>query len=179
MENENFSYAGFWKRFLAYIIDQIILSVINTVIFLPLFIFLFGAGIFSLEGWEEFDGNYSTSFALQEYSDEFYIAFLSIFIGAIIFFSLLSIVIQWLYFALMESSVRKATLGKMALGIIVVDYSGNRITFGQATGRYFGKILSGLILYIGFIMAGFTEKKQALHDMLANCLVINAGHDLN
>ncbi|MFC2133484.1 RDD family protein [Bacteroidota bacterium] len=179
MENENFSYAGFWKRFLAYIIDQIILSIVNTVLFVPLFLLLIGAGIFTFEGLEEFDGIYTTSFVLQEYSDEFYFAFLSVFIVAIIFFSILSMIIQWLYFALMESSARKATLGKMALGIIVVDYSGNRITFGQATGRYFGKIISGLIFYIGFIMAGFTEKKQALHDMLASCLVINSSHNLN
>ncbi len=80
---------------------------------------------------------------------------------------------QWLYFALMESSVKQGTLGKMALGIIVTDANGNRISFGRATGRYFGKIISGAILCIGYIMAGFTEKKQALHDMIAGCLVVN------
>lgn len=79
---------------------------------------------------------------------------------------------QWLYFALMESSSRQATLGKMALGIRVTDLNGNRIGFGKATGRYFGKILSGLILGIGFLMAAFTERKQALHDMLAGTLVV-------
>lgn len=79
----------------------------------------------------------------------------------------------WLYFALMESSVKQATLGKMALGIIVTDADGNRVGFGRATGRHFGKILSGLILSIGFIMAAFTERKQGLHDLLASTLVIN------
>ena len=64
------------------------------------------------------------------------------------------------------------TVGKMVLNLRVVDLAGNQITFGRATGRFFGKILSGLILNIGYIMAGFTEKKQALHDMLAGCLVI-------
>jgi uncharacterized RDD family membrane protein YckC len=72
----------------------------------------------------------------------------------------------------MESSVKQATLGKLAIGIIVTDLQGSRITFGRATGRYFGKILSSLILSIGYIMAGFTEKKQALHDMIAGCLVV-------
>jgi len=171
MEENNFSYAGFWKRFIAHVIDQIILSIINTVLFIPLFLVLIGAGVFSMEGWEEFG---TTTVALQEHSDEFYFAFFSIFIIAIIFFAALLIILQWLYYALMESSIRQATLGKLALGIKVVDYSGNRISFGKATGRYFGKIISGLIFYIGFIMAGFTDRKQALHDMLAGCLVINA-----
>ncbi|MCI0556277.1 MAG: RDD family protein, partial [Anaerolineae bacterium] len=62
---------------------------------------------------------------------------------------------------------------KMALGIVVTDMNGNRISFGRATGRYFGKILSGLIIYIGYIMVAFTEKKQGLHDMMASCLVLN------
>jgi uncharacterized RDD family membrane protein YckC len=81
-------------------------------------------------------------------------------------------VAQWLYFALMESSSKQATLGKMAIGIRVTDLNGNRIGFGKATGRYFAKILSALILGIGFLMAAFTEKKQALHDMLAGTLVV-------
>ena len=81
-------------------------------------------------------------------------------------------IVNWLYWAVMESSSGKATLGKMALGIIVTDYEGKRISFIRATGRYFAKIISALILLIGFIMAGFTEKKQALHDMIAGTLVV-------
>jgi len=81
--------------------------------------------------------------------------------------------VWWLYYALMESSGRQATLGKMALGIKVVDRQGGRISFARATGRYFAKILSGLILMIGYLMAGFTSRKQALHDMVAGCLVVN------
>jgi uncharacterized RDD family membrane protein YckC len=49
---------------------------------------------------------------------------------------------------------------------------GNQVSFGRATGRYFGKIISGMIFMIGYILAGLTEKKQALHDIIANCLVI-------
>ncbi|MBX2930090.1 MAG: RDD family protein [Saprospiraceae bacterium] len=76
------------------------------------------------------------------------------------------------YFIYLESSEKQATFGKQAVGIIVTDMDGNRITGGQAAGRYFGKIVSGLILLIGFMMAGFTDKKQALHDIMANTLVV-------
>jgi uncharacterized RDD family membrane protein YckC len=83
-----------------------------------------------------------------------------------------SMVFGWLYYALMESSVKQATLGKMLIGIKVTDLDGNRIPFGKATARHFSKIISGLILFIGYIMAGFTEKKQALHDIIAGTLVV-------
>jgi uncharacterized RDD family membrane protein YckC len=77
----------------------------------------------------------------------------------------------WLYEALMESSSYQATIGKMVLGMKVTDLYGNRISFGRATGRHFAKILSGMILCIGFIMVGLTERKQGLHDLLAGTLV--------
>jgi uncharacterized RDD family membrane protein YckC len=73
----------------------------------------------------------------------------------------------------MMESMKGATIGKMALGIKVTDLNGERITFGRATGRYFGKILSGLTLCIGYIIAGFSQQKQALHDILAKTLVVN------
>ena len=81
----------------------------------------------------------------------------------------------WLYFALQESSAAQATVGKRALGIRVTDLNGSRLTFGKATGRFFGKAVTGLIPFgIGWIMAGFTERKQALHDMIAGTLVVRA-----
>jgi len=83
------------------------------------------------------------------------------------------VVAGWLYFSLMESSAYQATLGKMALGIKVTDMQGKRLSFGRATGRYFGKILSGIILCIGYLMVAWTAKKQGLHDILAETLVIN------
>ncbi len=82
------------------------------------------------------------------------------------------IVLNWLYYTLLESSSRQATLGKMALGIVVTDLEGNRISFARANGRYWGKLVSAIILLIGFIMAGFTRKKQALHDIMAGTLVV-------
>ena len=78
----------------------------------------------------------------------------------------------WLYFALQESSPAGATLGKRAMGLRVVDLGGGRISLARATGRYFAKWLSALPLGLGFLMAAFTEKKQALHDILAGTLVV-------
>jgi uncharacterized RDD family membrane protein YckC len=79
---------------------------------------------------------------------------------------------SWLYFAAFESSPWQATPGKKVLGLRVTDLEGKRLSFIRASGRYFGKIISWLLFGIGFVMAGFTEKKQALHDMLAGCLVL-------
>jgi uncharacterized RDD family membrane protein YckC len=81
---------------------------------------------------------------------------------------------NWIYEAALESSSYQATLGKMALGLKVTDLEGRRISFARATGRHFAKILSGLMFFIGFIMAGFTQRKQALHDMIAGTLVVRA-----
>ena len=79
----------------------------------------------------------------------------------------------WIYFSSFESSNKQATLGKMALGIKVTDLEGHRIGFGKASGRYFGKFLSTLIIFIGYIMVAFTKRKQGLHDIMASCLVVN------
>ena len=155
------SYAGFWKRFAAYCIDAIILGVAAWLLLLPIL------GVIGLGMADSMD--------LQsgEMSEEATQGMIATFIGAYFSFLAVLTIASWLYFALMESSAKQATLGKMALSIIVTDVNGNRLTFGRATGRYFGKIISGLILYIGFLMAAFTEKKQALHDIIAGSLVVN------
>lgn len=155
------TYAGFWKRFAAYLIDGIILGVVSWLIFIPILAAI-GIGASSME--------YSEEMMMDEEAAAGMAAMLA---GGMMMIVFVSAAAGWLYFALMESSSKQGTLGKMALGIIVTDVNGNRLTFGRATGRYFGKILSGLIFYIGFIMAAFTEKKQALHDMIAGCLVVN------
>ena len=87
--------------------------------------------------------------------------------------AVLGVLLGWVYFAVMESSPTQGTLGKMALGMRVTDLNGHRVGFGRATGRYFAKIVSAIILYVGFLIAAFTEKKQALHDMIAGCLVLD------
>lgn len=84
----------------------------------------------------------------------------------------IALVAVWLYYALLESSSKQATLGKLAIGIVVTDLNVGRISFGRASGRYWGKIISAIILLIGFIMAGFTQKKQGLHDIMAETLVV-------
>jgi len=91
--------------------------------------------------------------------------------GLLIVIYLMFFVLVYGYFTVMESSAKQATLGKMAVGIKVGDERGNRITTMNALGRALGKILSGLILYIGYIMVGFDSKKQGLHDKLANTVV--------
>jgi uncharacterized RDD family membrane protein YckC len=83
---------------------------------------------------------------------------------------LIGLAAGWLYYALLESSARQATLGKRAVGIVVSDLNGRRVSFGRATGRFFGKTVSS-ILMAGYIMAAFTEKKQGLHDMMAGTVV--------
>lgn len=85
---------------------------------------------------------------------------------------LLLFVIAWLYFALMESSKYQATLGKKLMKIKVVDLNGERISFSKATGRFFGKLLSRLLLGLGFLMMLFTKKRQCLHDKMTATVVI-------
>jgi uncharacterized RDD family membrane protein YckC len=153
------AYAGFWLRFVAIIIDDIILRVILGI---PALVLIGGTGFFSLMR-ARLEGGASPDELLPEAMSM---------AGMIGLFLMLSLIGQWLYFALMESSSWQATLGKKALGLVVTDMSGRRISFARATGRYFGKIVSGLTLLIGFIMAGFTERKQALHDMIASTLVL-------
>lgn len=156
MDQTGVSYAGFWKRFVAYIIDDLVLSAAGFIVVVFIGI-LFGISFLSA-----FSGDEESRAA----------GFIAI-AGAIVLAGIALMVITWLYYALMESSANQGTLGKMALGIKVTDLEGNRVSFGKATGRYFGKIVSAMIVYVGFIMAGFTEKKQALHDIMAGCLVVN------
>lgn len=89
---------------------------------------------------------------------------------------ILSIIGTWLYHALFESSPLRATLGKKCCGLRVVTTDGHRISFGRASGRFAGKLLSALVLGIGFMMAGWTKRKQALHDLMSNCLVLKKHH---
>ena len=143
------AYAGFWLRLVAWIIDAIILGFAGAAIFFP----LFSANIhtFSRENpWE-----FYTSFSRPHVA-----------------INLLEMMLNWIYHASLESSVWQATLGKKVLGLKVTDLAGNRVTFARASGRFFGMLVSSFTLGIGFLMAGFTARKQALHDILAGCLVI-------
>ena len=84
----------------------------------------------------------------------------------------LTIFVVWLYYAFFEASAWQATPGKRILNLYVTDVHGRPITFARATLRYFGKMISGLTFMVGYVVAGFTEKKQALHDIIANTLVM-------
>lgn len=159
------AYAGFWWRFLAYLIDDIILSFATFIIFVPIWAVM-GFSLFRMANWGNTDWDFESGVDPGTWG------FIGSMVGLAILTGILSVALNWLYFSLMESSKYQATLGKMAVGARVTDLEGNRICFARATGRYFGKIISGMILMIGYIMAGFTEKKQALHDMIANTLVI-------
>ena len=92
-----------------------------------------------------------------------------------VIYNILVIFVTWVYYANSESGSHQATFGKRALGLKVCDESGNRLTFGRASGRFFGKFISGLILGIGFLMVAFTKQKQGLHDQMAKALVIRTG----
>jgi uncharacterized RDD family membrane protein YckC len=135
-------HAGFWRRCAAYVIDYFLTFIASYALG-----FLAGIALVALQGVE--------GMAIAPM------------VGG-----LLGLIFGWLYFAMQESSARQATLGKLAMGIKVTDGQGRRIGFGRATGRFFGKLLSGLIFAIGFMLAGWTARKQALHDMLANTLVV-------
>jgi len=129
------SYAGFWKRVAATLLDGIIVGIPLAIILVILF-----------------PGDDLTT-TLQSTG--------------------VSFAIQLLYKSLMESSAKQGTLGKMIVGIQVTDLFGQRISFGRAVGRYFASMLSSLTLMIGYMLAGWTSRKQALHDMIAGTLVID------
>lgn len=82
-----------------------------------------------------------------------------------------NIVVAWWYVAFFESSGSRATPGKMCFSIYVSDSHGEQITFARASIRHFFKCISWFTLLVGFLMSAFTPQKQALHDMLAGCLV--------
>jgi uncharacterized RDD family membrane protein YckC len=155
----NVTYAGFWLRFVAAIIDGFIIGLALAIVTIPLFFLMGGAAIVTSFGQR-----------LSERPDP---AAIGALISLYVVFGGLWLLGQWLYFAYLESGEKQGTWGKQMLGLYVTDLAGNRISFGRASGRFFAKIITGLIpLGIGYIMAGITERKQALHDMIASCLVL-------
>jgi uncharacterized RDD family membrane protein YckC len=152
------NYAGFWLRFVAAIIDGIIINIINWLILAPILASMGIAtgGMFPGMGGDEFDPAQ-------------FVAALSAMIGVAWF---VKTVVDILYHSFMESSKFQGSIGKLALGLKVTDTSGAKLDLVKALIRNFCKIISGAILLIGYIMAGFTDKKQALHDMIASTLVV-------
>jgi len=87
-------------------------------------------------------------------------------------YGIVLIVIPWLYFAGFESSRSQATPGKLLMHIVVTDMTGNKPTFACVTLRHFAKFVSALVIFIGFLMIGLTQRRQGLHDRIAGCLVL-------
>lgn len=146
--------AGFLRRWAAIFLDNVIVVVAFYAVLMLLSVFLV-AGLGTI-------GDIGKGGA----ADALLMGF-----GMMIY--LLYFLIAGLYYALMESSANQATLGKMAAGIKVVDLHGRRLSFAHALGRWFAAALSYLTLWIGFFMAGFTERKRALHDFVASTQVVD------
>jgi len=138
-----FKYAGFWMRLLAWIVDLIVIVIISSIIG-----FILGA----------LGGTFN-----------FYYTFLE---GNDLFWRIFGIVVAWLYFSILECSKLQATFGKKLLRMKVTDMNAEKVSFKIATVRYFSKILSGIILGIGYLMIGFTKNKQGLHDKIAQTIVL-------
>ncbi len=137
---------GFWWRFLARFVDGIIISV--AFYFMSLIISVVGGSMAESE--------------------------IGIMILGLVFLVAM-VSCGWLYHSLMETSTYQGSVGKIICGIKVTDMNGQRISFGRATGRYFGKILSSLLLCIGYLMCIWTEQKQCLHDRMSGCLLFRKG----
>ncbi len=138
----DFRYAGFWLRLVSAFIDGGILLILVWILS-----FVFGVSITS----PSHTGDDFTIFRL---------------------FELACIFIAWVYFAVMESSLPQATVGKLFLGIYVTDIDGDRLTFTKASIRYWLKYVTIFTLLIGFMISAFTRKKQTVHDMIVKSLVL-------
>jgi len=149
------NYASFGRRFVALLIDGIIIGIMQAIVIAP---FLGMIGFGAVQNVEN----------LENMSDQQAMGVM----GASAVLQVVSLVVSGAYFTFMHSSEKQASIGKMVMGIKVTDMNGNRITRQAAFIRFIGTLVSGAILCIGYIMAAFTEKKQALHDMIANTLVL-------
>lgn len=144
-------YSGFWIRVGAYLIDALILAFAGAVV---------GGIVGVVMGVGMAAGGSAES---------------DIVASANLVGNAIGLVMGMLYFTLMESSARRGTIGKIAVGIEVSDEQGRQLSFGRALGRYFAKFVSAIIMGIGYLMVGWTERKQGLHDMIAGTLVTRKG----
>ncbi len=161
-------YASFFKRFIAHLVDVFLANLLTALLVIPVALMFVSGGILSrfllLQPWDLGSGT-DPEEILELIVEMIPVPFVVMWI--VIFASL-----YWLYFAIFESSPRQATPGKMMLGIFVTDIYGRRISFLRALGRTLGKVLSKAFCYLGYILALFTDRSQAFHDLLANTLVL-------
>jgi uncharacterized RDD family membrane protein YckC len=139
--------AGFWYRLLASLIDTVLSYIAMMIIVLPVG-YLIGVSMAGSATQQELEA-----------------------IGGM-FGGVIGVVIGWLWFTLPESSGWQASVGKKIVGLKVTNEHGHRISFGKANARYWSKLLSALILMIGFLMVAFTKRKQGLHDKIAKTYVV-------
>jgi len=144
-------YAGFWLRAIAYFLDSFLLGIPMEFVLSPL-LKSNHVGTSVQDLWRFYSSGSRQAIA----------------------FSLLVQLFNWLWFAAFESSGWQATPGKRILGLRVTDLNGSRVSFARASGRFFGKYISVCTFLVGFLMAGYTQRKQALHDKIAKCLVVRA-----
>jgi len=142
-------YAGFWRRFIAALIDGVILTFLYAGIVIGVSLALGTTTALSLA--DSLKGTGGITMAL-------------------------SLLVLVLYHPLFEASKMQGSLGKHFVGIFVTDVDGRRIGFGRALMRNLAKITSSLLLFIGYLMIAFTKRKQGLHDMIAGCLVLRQEH---
>ena len=148
------TYAGLWRRMLAAALDGVILSAGG----------LMAGGLLG--------GALAAVLAMRGIEDEELLSVALVVVGLVV-----QLIGDWLYFALFESSSKRATPGKLALKITVTDIHGEGLDFATASGRFFGKLLSAATLGLGFVMVGLTRRQQGLHDILANSLVVRSADE--
>lgn len=154
-------YASLWRRAAAWLIDAPLrLGVGLGLVFLPMRALVFNTA----QRYGSTEPNYLWSVMSSGEKGE---------VAALWFVA--AVIAPWLYTALQEASPAKATLGKKLMRIQVTDLKGNRVSFGRASGRFFGRLIP--TFGIGYIMAAFTRRKQALHDLVSRCLVVKIPSD--
>jgi len=145
-------YAGFWRRLWAAFLDGVVLWALSVPFIIMWLLPLTNVNMEQYEGLP---------------SDQQMEIF-----GACLLYWLVTTLMEFLYFGLFESSRRRATLGRIALGIQVTDVHGNRIGLGRAFLRRIARVLSVFTFGIGFLVSLFSKRRQTLHDLLAGTLVV-------
>ncbi|MGH6931404.1 MAG: RDD family protein [Dongiaceae bacterium] len=151
------SYAGFWRRFLALLIDGFLIMAVYLAIRIAA----------TNLGWR-----FEPSSELIVDDQGIYRRIESFRWSPIWTLMAIMTVIDWLYHAIMQSSAAQATVGKIIMGIYLTDMTGQRIGFARATVRYIASIASGIVFLLGYLIMPLTARKQALHDMVAGTLVV-------
>jgi uncharacterized RDD family membrane protein YckC len=162
-EEKHFNYAGFGKRMAAMLIDRVIISLAITVVHWEV-----GRELLRMIKKNErlFSKLYKKSYDtidLSKYDVADSLTYTAV--------SIIMVFVLWCYYAGMESSPWKGTLGKRLMGLEVTDEQGERISFAKASGRYFAKIISIVVLCFGYLAMLFNNTKQTWHDKLSGCIV--------